>query len=353
MELKMLGYDEWFMEGLENAQRPDCVPARVTAVDRDSYLVRNELAEVPAELAGIFRFSAESRLDLPCVGDWALVQYHNGGTFAIIHAVLPRKSFLRRKTAGKSIDIQPIAANIDVAFILQSCDLNFNLRRLERYLVMANDGLVEPRLLLTKADLVSLQERERLISLARECRIECPILPLSSKTDVGQDELRAMLKPGRTYCLLGSSGVGKTTLLNYLVGRELFATSDVRDFDGKGRHTTARRQLIVLDQGAMLVDTPGMREFGTIGMSRGIDESFSDLAELSMGCRFANCTHTTESGCSILARLNSGQLSQARYESYMKLRSESEFHDMSYLERRRKDRAFGRFIKSAKKHRGG
>ena len=352
MELERLGFDEWFREGSTSAQRPDCTPARVTAVDRDAYLVRNSRGEVPAELAGALRFSARSSLDLPCVGDWALVQYHNAGTLAIIHAVLPRKSFLRRRRAGRSSDVQPIAANVDVAFILQSCDHNFNLRRLERYLVMASDDGVQTGLLLTKADLVSLQERQHLVSLVRESHIECPVLPLSSKTGLGQDELSAVLKPGCTYCLLGSSGVGKTTLLNYLVGKELFTTGEVRDYDGKGRHTTARRQLIVLDRGAMLLDTPGMRELGAIGMSRGIDETFSDLAELSWECRFADCTHTTESGCAILASLDDGQLSRSRYESYMKLQTELQFHELSYVERRTKDRAFGRYIKSAKKQRG-
>jgi len=351
MELERLGFDEWFGEASERAQRPDCTPARVTAVHRDAYLVRNSSGEVPAELAGALRFSARSSLDLPSVGDWALVEHHNAGSLAIIHAVLPRKSFLRRRIAGRSSDVQPMAANVDVAFILQSCDQNFNLRRLERYLVMTRDAGVQTGLLLTKADLVGLQERQHLVFLVREAHIECPVLPLSSKTGLGQDELRAMLKPRCTYCLLGSSGVGKTTLLNYLAGKELFTTGEVRDYDGKGRHTTARRQLIVLDGGAMLVDTPGMRELGAIGMSRGIDETFSDVAELALECRFADCTHTRERGCAVLASLDDGQLSRSRYESYMKLQTESRFHELSYVERRTKDRAFGRFVKSAKKQR--
>jgi ribosome biogenesis GTPase len=349
MELEELGFTDWYREKQTHVKRLDCSPARVTAVDRDSYLVRNENGEVRCELAGNFMFTAQSGEDLPCVGDWTCVQYYNDGTFAIIYELLPRRSLLRRKTSGRAIDYQIIAANIDVAFILQSCDTNFNIHRLERYLVMVNDGKVEPRLLLTKCDLANAQELHRLISVVREAHIDCPILPISNRTGAGIGELRQMLEAGKTYCLLGSSGVGKTTTLNQLIGQAIYDTQQVRDYDGKGRHTTARRQLIVLEQGALVIDTPGMRELGTIGMSSGIDQSFSDIAELSLGCRFTDCTHTTESGCLLLAALQDGQLSKDRYDSYLKLISESEYHEMSYVEKRKKDREFGRFIKSSLK----
>lgn len=351
MELEKLGFNEWFREKQTHVRIPDCSPARVTAVDRDSYLVRNESGEVRSELAGNFMFTTQSGADLPCVGDWAYVRYYDDGTFAIICDLFPRKSLLRRKTSGKTIDYQTIAANIDVAFILQSCDDNFNMHRLERYLVMVNDGQVEPRLILTKCDLANAQELQHLVSTVREAHIDCPIYPISNRTGAGLEELRQILGSGKTYCLLGSSGVGKTTTLNQLVGQDLFDTQQVRDYDGKGRHTTTRRQLVVLEQGAMLIDTPGMRELGTIGMSSGIDQSFSDIAELSMGCRFTDCTHTTEKGCSLLAALQDGRLSKARYDSYLKLISESEYHEMSYVEKRKKDREFGRFIKSTLKQR--
>jgi len=251
--------------------------ARVTAVNRDNYLVRNEQSEVLAEPTGGLAFSAESNVDLPIVGDWAFVQYHNSDTFAIIHDLFPRKSVLRRKAAGRKIDYQMIASNIDVALIVQSCDFDFNLRRLERYIVMVNEGRIDPVLLLTKSDLVSPGELEERISDVRQANVSCRVIALSSKTGSGLDELRQLLEKGKTYCLLGSSGVGKTTLLNHLVGRPLMATNEVRARDGKGRHTTARRQLILLDQGAMLIDTPGMRELGNIGAGDAVDESFSRL----------------------------------------------------------------------------
>jgi ribosome biogenesis GTPase len=349
MELKDLGFDQWLRDRREELDRPDCTVARITAVNRDSYLVRNENSEVLAELAGSFIFSAESSMDYPCIGDWAFVQYYNSDTFAIIHGLLPRKSFLRRKTPGKRIDYQTIAANIDVALIMQSCDSDFNLRRLERYLVMINEGKIQPILLLTKSDLVSPESVGQRISEVRQSTIHCRLIALSNITGSGLDQVRQLLEPGKTYCLLGSSGVGKTTLLNHLVGRDLFQTNTVRAKDGKGRHTTARRQLTVLHQGAMLIDTPGMRELGNIGVSTAIEETFTDIQGLSEGCRFTDCTHTTEIGCSLLMAIENGELSEERYRSYLKLLKESEYLQLSYVEKRRKDREFGRFIKSAMK----
>ncbi len=349
MELRTLGFDQWFQNKKSEARRPDCNVARVTAVHRDSYLVRNENNEVFAELAGNFVYSVESSIDLPSVGDWALVQYHNDCTFAIIHDLLPRKSFLRRKTPGKKIDYQMIAVNIDYAFIVQACDFDFNLRRLERYLVMVNEGHIEPILLLTKSDLVSPAKLEQRISEVRRANIKCKALPLSNVTGFGVDHVRQLLEPGKTYCLVGSSGVGKTTLVNHIIGRDLFETNTVRTSDGRGRHTTAQRQLVVLDQGAMLIDTPGMRELANIGVSSGLEESFSDIWSLSKTCRFANCTHTQEVGCALLAAIEDGTLQTDRYRSYLKLMKESEYHELSYVEKRKKDRKFGQFIKTAMK----
>lgn len=348
MKLSDLGFDKWFEGHISELNQVGRCIARISAVDRGSYLIRNETREVPAELAGKFSYQIESSVHLPCVGDWVTVQYYNDDTEAIIHGVFPRKTFLRRKTAGENVDLQMIAANIDSAFIVQSCHVDFNPRRMDRYLVMAADGKVEPIVILTKTDLISHDELEQKLAITKSTAITARVLALSNISGVGFNEFQEMLVPGRTYCLLGSSGVGKTTLINRLIGQYTFDTKAVSG-TGEGTHTTARRQLIVLDQGAMLIDTPGMRELGLLGVSDGFNQGFEDIILLSESCRYANCRHEHESGCAVRAAVRDGKLNEDRYSSYIKLKKESEYHEMSYIDKRKKDRAFGRFIKSAKK----
>jgi ribosome biogenesis GTPase / thiamine phosphate phosphatase len=348
MDLGKLGFDKWFEDRIGDLQQPGQSIARVTAVDRGAFLVRDERGETVAELAGKVRFSIESVIDLPCVGDWVCVERHASGGPAIIQAVLPRKSFLRRKSPGKKVDFQMIAANIDTAFIVQGCGYDFSLARLDRYLVMAGEGHIEPWLVLTKTDLISSEELDQTMDQVRRTRISAPVLALSNMTGVGLQELRALLSPGKTYCLLGSSGVGKTTLINRLIGRDTLDTKPVSG-TGEGVHTTTRRHLLVLDNGALLIDTPGMRELGLLGTSDGMNATFSEIDDFAANCRFSNCTHTKEPGCEVLKAVKSGDLSEERYDNYLKLKKETEFCDLSDIGRRQKDKAFGRFIKSVKK----
>lgn len=347
MDLKSLGFDSWFESRLAEFSQEGCSFARISAVDRGSYQIKNESGEIPAELTGRLFYQVESSADLPCVGDWVTAQYYNNDSAAIIHRVFPRKTFLRRKTAGDTIDYQVIAANIDTAFIVQSCHFDFNPHRLDRYLVMAADGHVEPVVILTKTDLISREELDQKTAVIASIT-KAKIIALSNITGTGFDGFQQMLSPGKTCCLLGSSGVGKTTLINRLIGRDIFSTKAVSG-TGEGTHTTSRRQLIVLDRGAMVIDTPGMRELGIIGAGEGLDTSFEEFTELAANCRYADCSHEHEPGCAIRLAIESGKLSQDRYDSYLKLKKESQYYGMSYLDKRKKDKAFGKLVKSVKK----
>ena len=347
MDLSELGLDLWFQSQAGELCQPGQRIARVTAVDRGWYVVRNEEGEVPARTTGRFLNSTDSTMDMPCVGDWVCVNYDSENS-ATIHAVLPRRSYLHRKSAGKNVEMQMIAANIDVAFIVQSCHYDFNVARLERYLVMAGEGHVASVLVLTKTDLVSAEDLEQLIASIRGAGISTRIIALSNVTGAGLDQVRELMGPGKTYCLLGSSGVGKSTLINRLTGQDTLKTGTVSD-SGEGRHTTVRRQLVVLEQGAMFVDTPGMREFGLFGATEGIGECFDDIRELALSCRFSNCSHTNEPGCAVLPAIAGGNLPSEHYGNYVKLKKESDLNVTAYAEKRKKGKPSGNVGQSATK----
>ena len=344
--LETLGFDAWFQSRVDEQKFATHALARVISVHKDSYIISNGAGEVFAELSGNLLFSSSSAIDLPTSGDWVYADFYDDHTHAIIYGLLPRKTLLKRKTAGKRVDFQLIAANIDVAFIVQSVDANFNLRRLERYLVMVNDGHISPVVLLSKVDLIDQAHLPEIKESIANIVNDVTILAFSNLTNTNVDTIKSMLSAGKTYCLLGSSGVGKTTLLNSILGNARYKTQSVSNIDNKGKHTTTSRELVLLDNGAIMIDTPGMRELGNISVDAGINETFTNISDLANNCRYSNCTHSTEKGCAILAQIDAGMLSRQQYNNYLKMKKESAFNEMSYSEKRKKDKDFGKLIKS-------
>ncbi|MCP3690206.1 MAG: ribosome small subunit-dependent GTPase A [Gammaproteobacteria bacterium] len=344
--LQNLGFNDWFKSRADETKSAAHDIARVVSVHRDSYTVTKDGQDVFAELSGNLLYSSESACDLPTTGDWVYADFFDDDSHAIIYGVIPRKTLLQRKAAGKLIDFQMIAANIDVAFIIQSLNDNFNLRRLERYLVMVNESGIEPFILLSKCDLMPQDEIDKIKHNVMAIAPHSVVTEFSNLIPESVEVVAGSLKTGFTYCLLGSSGVGKTSLLNSIMGHDKFETRSVSQIQSKGRHTTTSRQLVLLKNGAMIIDTPGMRELGSMSAEDGLDGTFAEIPELAQSCRFNNCSHTGETGCAVLAAIKSGDLSGQRYENYLKLKRESEFNQMSYLDRKKKDKTFGKLVKS-------
>ena len=349
-DLKSIGYSDWFKSRVDEKQQLAHGIARVVSVHKDSYTVTKGGAEVFAELSGNLLYAAESASDLPTTGDWVYADFYDDDSHAIVYGVFPRKTLLKRKAAGKLVDFQLIAANIDVAFIIQSLNENLNLRRLERYLVMVNESGIEPYILLSKCDLIPKEEvneiKKKLFAIAPQASV----MEFSNVNRENIDTIISLLKSESSYCLIGSSGVGKTTLLNSIIGNHRFATQTVSKIQSKGRHTTTSRQLVRLESGAMIIDTPGMRELANISVDEGLDETFSEVREISQRCKFNDCSHTNEKGCAILAAIKSGELPEQRYHSYLKMKKESDFNQMSYLNKRKKDKGFTKLVKNAVKN---
>lgn len=345
--LQALGWNEWFTLQAGRCGARGTV-ARVAAVDRDQLLLLGAAGVFRGKMPGKALHEVTDPSQRPCVGDWVCVEKSPQDQFGMVHAILDRQTSLRRKAPGDPVRYQMIAANVDFVVVVQSCHFDFNLRRLERYLVMVRDGGATPLILLTKADLVSRDALALQRDAIREAGITDPVLTLSNVTNEGVDALKGILAQGKTYCFVGSSGVGKSTLINTLLGRDLLETQDVSG-SGEGRHTTVRRELVILANGALVVDNPGMREFGILGAEGGLESSFPEILELASHCRFRDCTHTREPGCAVLKAVDTGQISADHFGSFVQLTKESAFYEASHAERRKRDRERGRFMKSAKK----
>ncbi|MFA8343718.1 MAG: ribosome small subunit-dependent GTPase A [Rhodothermaceae bacterium] len=340
------GFKNWKVrldESVDTEQRI----ARVITVNKTNYNILIDGREVLAEASGKLIYSSEGETDLPVAGDFVVADVFDD--LAIIHDVLPRFSFLKRKSAGKKVEFQSIAANIDYGFIVQAIDTDFNIRRLERYLAMIYEADIIPVIILTKTDLISEEEKEEKISLIEKNYNELKIFTVCNIDKNGIDEIINILEEDKTYCFLGSSGVGKSTLINNLTGNENLATREVRSSDKKGKHTTTRRELILLNNGSILIDTPGMRELANISIDDGLDETFYEISELIKECKFSDCNHTSDSGCALLNAVDKGIVSRERYDSFIKLKKESEHYESTYYEKKKKDKKFTKMCKTIMK----
>ncbi|MBO6576500.1 MAG: ribosome small subunit-dependent GTPase A [Rhodothermales bacterium] len=327
------------------APAPDLEPGRVLAVHRTNLSVMTESGLRQAELTGRLRFTAETEDDFPVTGDWVWVRALDD--LAMVSEVQARQGVLRRRRPGTSSGLQIMASWVDVALLVHGCNLPVNVRRLERFAAAVRDGGIEPVVVLSKVDLLDDEERKESIA---QCAHIGPVVAASSEVSGGFLEVQGLLEAGRTFVLIGPSGAGKTTLLNGLLGSETFATGAVRDVDGKGRHTTTRRELVQLPSGALLIDTPGVREMGMTDMQGGIEDTFDEIAVLAETCRFADCRHQEEVGCAVLAAVETGDLAAETLAAYHKLEREAAHFERSIAERRRRDRGFGKMVREVMKH---
>ena len=319
MSLQLLGWNARFESAFAPHAARGLVPARVARADRDRYVVLDEGGARSAELAGRLRHEARSRAELPAVGDWVALR-PGAASSAIIDAVLPRSSAFVRKVAGETTEEQVVAANVDTVFLVSGLDGDFNPRRIERYLASAWESGAEPVVVLNKADLA--EDLEARIAQVEAAAPGVGVVAMSALAGQGLDSLAPWLGACRTVALIGSSGVGKSTLVNALLGEERQATARVREDDSRGRHTTTHRELVPLPGGALLLDTPGMRELQLWGDESGLDGVFPEVTALAQRCRFRDCHHESEPGCAVLGALESGELEPERLESWRKLQRE-------------------------------
>ena len=326
------------------------VPGRIVASHGALHRVATETSEVLAEISGRLRHEARSVLDLPAVGDFVAAALRTGEERGTIHAVLPRRSRFVRGAAGENTREQVVAANVDSVFLVSGLDRDFNPRRIERYLSLAFDSGAVPVILLNKADLRD--DADQCLAQVVALAPGTPVHLLSARPGVGLDALEDYLQPRRTLALLGSSGVGKSTIVNKLLGREHFPTREVRLVDQRGRHTTSHRELVSLPGGALLIDTPGMRELQLWSAGSGVSDAFTDIVELAPDCRFRDCGHGNEPGCAVTAAIRNGALPAARLESYAKLQAELKALEtrQDALARRTQRKSWASIHKSARKH---
>lgn len=352
INLQNLGFDNFFESRCEELLVGQDRIARVIAEHKGIYYIKNSKGEFHARITGKKMFAANSREDYPAVGDWVEVTMVDTNQ-AIIEQILPRKTIIRktvvsRKSTGK-IKSQIIAANVDVAFAVESVDRDYSLNRFERYFALAKDGNVEPAIILNKVDLISKDDLEDKIAEIKGRFKNCMVIPTSTNTSEGLSQLRDSLPAGKTYCFLGSSGVGKSSLINALIGEKVAETGIIGRGTERGKHVTTHREMYFLSNGGVVIDNPGMREVGLVNSEIGVKATFGEIEDFASQCKFSDCTHIHESGCAVRRAVESGLLDEGRYNNYIQLKKESEHYEMTDLEQREKEKKFGKYVKKSLK----
>ncbi len=317
---------------------------RVSCEHRNSYTVLTKDGDIDCELIGNLRFTAKQKLDMPIVGDWvALNEYdaHKG----LIYTIYPRKNIIERQAVGRNNEKQIITSNVDYGLIVQAVNRDYSINRLERYITICHSAGIEPVVILSKVDLIEDNRRNKIIDEVHTRIKDIPIFTLSNETGEGFEQIEQMIKFGKTYCLLGSSGVGKSTLINRLAGDSLMNTGAISKTIDRGKHVTTHRALIALESGGVLIDNPGIREVGVTDSSQGIEETFEQIYELAKDCKFNDCSHQNEKACAVIAALDTGELNEATYSNFMKLKREQVYFQTTLHEKRKKDKTFGKMAK--------
>jgi ribosome biogenesis GTPase len=348
MKLESLGLNQQLVDQFPDYASEEHNLARVIQEHKERYIVQNAEGIFWAEITGNLRFAAESREGFPAVGDWVAINVFEGES-AIVYRIMPRFSVMERQAVGAKGEKQMIAANLDFAMIVQSVDRDFNLNRLERYVVLARNGHIKPIVILNKADLLNAEQVEPMrMSVRQRLGIE-QVYITSALHGEGLAKLHTVLEAAKTYCLIGSSGVGKSSIINYLLDDRVLAVNDISEATNKGKHTTTQRQLMILNSGAILIDTPGMREVGMTAEDHGIGRTFERITILAESCRFTDCTHTDEPGCQVRGAVENGQLSEEELENYLKLEKQRQHFSTTIAQKRRRDKSFGKMYKEVLK----
>ena len=323
MNVSDLGWNKFFEDNFIEYKEQGFIPARVSEEHKNNYRLFSEYGELFAEISGKYRFNVESRGQLPTVGDWVAITHIPAESKGIINALLPRKSAFERKVAGETTVEQVVASNVDIVFIVSGLDHNYNIRRIERYLTLGWESGAMPVVVLNKAGLC--ENIDEVSAEVTAIAIGVPIHVTSARDGSGFEIFHQYLERGKTGAFLGSSGVGKSSIINFLTGSKDLPTQEVRDYDSRGRHTTTYRQLIMLPSGGIVIDTPGMRLLKLWGDDEGIKRVFEEIEELAASCRFRDCKHVEEPGCAVQTAISDGRLARDRYDSYLKLRKEQRY----------------------------